>query len=256
MTENDRKTIRLGILVAAKNTVVEPEMNKMTPEGVTIHFGRLFMSKSAPTKVPEEEYTLLMRNMFDELADDVPRETKKLSVIRPKLKVIAYACNSCTFYRGIDFERELVRRMEAASDGIPGITEAGAEIEALKELGLKKLCMISPYPEYQQKLAIDFLTKNGFELVSVDTLATPSIEHDWQPPAVVRDQAITACKGLDCDGVYSCCSAVRTIEIIEEVERELGKPMISGNQATMWLMLKKAGFKKPVDGFGTLLRQL
>ena len=189
------------------------------------------------------------------LAQDTARAARAFAVIEPKLKVIASACNSGSFYKGIKFENELVQSMEAAS-GSPGISTSGAAIQALKELGLNKICMISPYTDYQHELGVKFLVANGFEVVASKGVGSPLLDHGELLPEVARDLAIATCRGVNCDGVYSCCTNFRTIEILEEVEKELGKPMVSANQATMWLMLKMVGVKGPISGFGTLLRNL
>jgi maleate isomerase len=54
----------------------------------------------------------------------------------------------------------------------------------------------------------------------------------------------------DSDGVYIACTGFRSLEIIEDLERDLGKPVISANQATMWDALRLAG----VPGLGRLYR--
>lgn len=237
--------IRLGLLVPACNVTVEPEMYKMAPQGVTLHSERLFISRQIPAPLEG----------LEQLAQDVPRAAQMLAVIEPKLKVIAFGCNSGSFYKGIEFENDLVRSIEAAS-GVPSISPSGAAIQALKELGLNKLCMISPYTDWQHERGREFLVSNGFEVVASKGLGVPIMEHDELPPEAARDLAIATCRSVDCDGVYSCCTAFRTIEILEEVERELGKPMVSANQATMWLMLKRVGVKGPISGFGALLKHL
>lgn len=246
--------IRVGALPPVSNCVVEPEMYKMAPEDITIHFERLILPKYPSLSSPEQE-AVEIREFLDAMVEDAPRAARVLAMIQPKLRVIAYACTSGSFHRGIEFEKRLVQSMEDAS-GIPCITTSGAVIQALKELGLKKLCLISPYLEYQHGLVIDFLIANGFEIVASKGLGLAIIEHHQQPPEVARDLAITTCQGVDCDGIFSSCTAFRTIEILEGVERELGMPMVSANQATMWLMLKKAGVKERVSDFGSLLRHL
>jgi len=237
--------IRLGALVPGTNTTVEPEMYKMAPEGVTVHFERLFISRQISSPLEG----------LEQLTQDAPRAARAFAVIEPKLKVIAFACNSASFHKGAEFENELVQSIEAAA-GVPSISTSGAAIQALKELGLNKLCMISPYTDYQHERGREFLVANGFEVVASKGLGVPILEHPELLPETARELAIATCRGVNCDGVYSCCTAFRTIEILEEVERELGKPMVSANQATMWLMLKKAGVKGPISGFGTLLRNL
>jgi maleate cis-trans isomerase len=46
-----------------------------------------------------------------------------------------------------------------------------------------------------------------------------------------------------------------TAGMLERLERELGKPVISSNQACLWRALRLAGVGEPVTGFGRLLRE-
>jgi maleate isomerase len=58
----------------------------------------------------------------------------------------------------------------------------------------------------------------------------------------------------DSDGVYIACTGFRSLEIIEDLERDLGKPVISANQATMWDALRLAGVQVHEAGLGRLYR--
>jgi maleate cis-trans isomerase len=46
-----------------------------------------------------------------------------------------------------------------------------------------------------------------------------------------------------------------TVGVLERLERELGKPVVSSNQACLWRALRLAGVGEPVTGFGRLLRE-
>ena len=124
--------IRIGTLVPELNTTVEPEMYKIAPEGVTIHFSRITF-KSPPPAPPEEQLPGIEASL-DDMGRNAPKAAQQLAVINPKLKVMGFSCNSASFYKGIEYEDELVRNIEAAS-GIPTVSASGAMIEAFKELG-------------------------------------------------------------------------------------------------------------------------
>jgi maleate cis-trans isomerase len=46
------------------------------------------------------------------------------------------------------------------------------------------------------------------------------------------------------------------VGIAKQFERGFGKPMVTANQASLLLILKKAQHGKPMPGFGALLRRL
>jgi maleate cis-trans isomerase len=43
---------------------------------------------------------------------------------------------------------------------------------------------------------------------------------------------------------------------IEQLERELGKPVVSTTQASVWDALRMVGYRGEVPGYGRLLRSL
>jgi len=57
----------------------------------------------------------------------------------------------------------------------------------------------------------------------------------------------------EADAVFISCTSVRTFEIIAPLERDLGKPVISSNQATIWHALRKTGIRDTIEGYGRLL---
>ena len=241
--------VRLGALVPSVNFTMEPDMYKMAPEGVTVHFERLvgFLT----SKHPFSDLEAVARRI-EERGQYAVEAAQVLSIIEPK--VIAFGCTSGTFYLGVDYDKGLIKRMEAAT-GIKAITTSTAAVEALKELGLKKICLITPYPDAVTAKAKEFLEANGFEVPIADHLDVSAVDLREQPPEVAYELATSAFQ-KGCDGIFCSCTNFRAIEIIERVEAELGVPMVTANQGTMWLMLREAGVRKPIVGFGELMRHL
>lgn len=56
----------------------------------------------------------------------------------------------------------------------------------------------------------------------------------------------------DADAVFISCTGMRTIPIIETLEADLKKPVISAVQASMWYALKVLGINDLVPGTGSL----
>jgi maleate cis-trans isomerase len=61
--------------------------------------------------------------------------------------------------------------------------------------------------------------------------------------------------GRENEAIFLSCTNFRTIEIIEKLEQETGKLVISSNQTTMWYALRKLGIKDSIKGFGLLLEK-
>ncbi len=57
------------------------------------------------------------------------------------------------------------------------------------------------------------------------------------------------------DAVLISGTGLPTAGVLDTLERELGKPVLSSNQAFLWRALRVAGVRTPVRGFGRLLRE-
>ena len=60
------------------------------------------------------------------------------------------------------------------------------------------------------------------------------------PPQRVYEFAVSKINRHDCDGIFLSCMALPTLGIIHLLEKDLGKPVISSSQATLWKLLKMA----------------
>ena len=60
----------------------------------------------------------------------------------------------------------------------------------------------------------------------------------------------------DSDGLFVSCTDFRAVEIVEKLEHDLGKPVVTANQATMWDVLRKLNIREPRAGFGKLMTLL
>jgi maleate isomerase len=72
-------------------------------------------------------------------------------------------------------------------------------------------------------------------------------------PASIRRAAIDTCDA-DADALFISCTALRAVEVLDEIEAVLEKPVISSIQAEFWQSIRLAGYEEPIDGFGSLMR--
>lgn len=61
------------------------------------------------------------------------------------------------------------------------------------------------------------------------------------------------CPG-EADGVLIAGTGFRCVALIEALEQDLKRPVISANQASLWHCLRSSGVRTAVDGYGSLLR--
>ena len=230
--------VRIGIIVVSVNTVLEPELSRVVPDGVELHFTRARMRSGDPEELARMEA-------------EGPDAAERLA--DAGVDVIAFACTAASVYRGPGQDKEIVSRIEART-GIPAVATSGAVLKAFEALGMRKIGLGTPYTDSVNQMEERFFRGSGVEVLRMKGLGCTGGEMARIPPEEVRRTALDVNSG-DCDGIFLSCTNWRTLELIETLEAELGKPVTSSNQATLWAALRKAGVKDPLPGFGSLLRR-
>jgi maleate isomerase len=235
---------RIGLLVPSTNTTAEIELHKASPEGVTIHTARFILKD-----VQDEKER--MTSLLQEDKDDVIRASKEVACTKPK--VIAYACTAGSFVKGIAYDQELIDGIEAAT-GTTAITTAMAVIRSLKAMNIKRVAVATPYIKELNEKEKLFLEESlpGLKVIKIQG---PEIVSSFEKGNLEPKTAYIAAREVDsgdAESILISCGAWRTFEIIEALERDIGKPVITSNQATLWAALKVLGISG-LGGYGQLL---
>lgn len=227
---------RIGLIVPSSNTNVEPDCLLLAPPGVTFHSVR-----SGGYDVDAIPDSGEMRRFASQSID---LHVKLLTDAR--VDVVAYACTSATLSGGPDFDQQFCREL-AEKAGCPAVTAAGAVIEAIRSLGASRIAFTSPYVPALSSDSIKFIQACGIEVVSEAVFETEltSLGQNALTPRDAYDMALRAdCP--DADAVVISCTDYRALEAVTAIERTLGKPVITSNQALMFSCLSRLGL--PTDG--------
>lgn len=234
---------RIGIILPSLNVTTEPEYYRMLPEGVTLHTTRIFIEQET-----EES--------FAQLAGYVTDTVSLLSHAR--VDALAFACTSGSLYGGVGYDQKIIDLMRN-SINLPCTTTSTAVLEAMRALGMQKICVVTPYSSWINPKEQHFLEANGFCVTNIKSIREEvsdifhGIENDTGPRLSFLVNAITPQRVYkftvdkvytnDCDGVFLSCMGLPTLGIIKTLEEDIGKPVISSNQVTLWKLLKMAGVK-------------
>jgi maleate isomerase len=231
--------LRIGMLLPAVNTEAEPQMDAMLPAGVTLHTTRLRMVESA---APAELLTMTER------VEDGAKLLADAGVDR-----ILFHCTAVTtFAPGL--ADSICERITKAT-GLPALATGDAVVAALNRLGAKKIVMVTPYLAEVNRNEVAFLGRHGISvlreygsgLIYAKDFRTIEPQAWYRKAMEMRDDAA--------DAYFLSCAQVRVGEIIAALERDLGRPVVTSNQAALWHALRESGVKDRVTGFGTLLQQ-
>ncbi len=231
---------RIGLLVPSSNTTVEPEFYRALPPGVTLHVARLFLTQIAPDAILG-------------IVQDLEAQSRGLATA--DVDVIVLGATAPSFLKGLGYDRELIARIEAAT-GKRATTTSTALIEALRHLGVSRVVLGAAYDDRVNAIAQAFLEANGIEVLAaqglgmVDNLAVGRLGSDSAYELARRIDR------PDAEAIVLACTNWKTMDAIDRLERELGKPVISTTQASLWAALRMIGRIEGVAGYGVLLRDL
>lgn len=154
--------------------------------------------------------------------------------------VMAYACTSGSFIGGLAGEAALVAAMRDA--GAPAaVTTSGALLEALVHLGVHRIATATPYVAELTVGLTTFLAEAGVEVVAAAGLGLTS--NIWTVSDDVTAELARDTDTVAAQAVFISCTNLSTYDVIAELECELGKPVLTANQVTMWSALRALGRK-------------
>jgi len=229
---------RLGMLLPSVNRAAEPEVTAMLPDGVSLHTTRLKFTGSS---------------QHDLLAVTEKVEEGSALLSDAGVDLIVFHCTSVSTF-DVNMEASLKMRIEKATCK-PATATSEALVSAFRTLGARKIVLITPYIKAINEREIAFLAHHqinvvrdaGMEIFEGSKMGLPEPE-EWYRFALAN-------RHENADAYLLSCTAIRTAPIIAALESDLGKPVVTSNQAMVWHCLHKMGIRDPVPGYGTLLSQ-
>lgn len=230
---------RIGLILPADNVLMEPELNSLKLPGVSFHGLRLTATEPAAMRSQAVEQAIAIRELG--------------------LDAAVYACAETSFNGGASVRESLAETIQREC-GAPIVTATNALLAALEHVGSERLALATPYSAESGAILEETLAERGYDVTS-------SVHRDFslesEDPRVwylTNRQPATLAYGIaksvdtpEADTVVIVSTNFATLQIIKQLEADLGKRVITTNQSILWWCLRALRIHEPDLGIGNLL---
>ena len=229
--------MRIGVLTPHADVGPESELQAMAPQGVAIHATRVPFGAMAAGGVMDPTIPLSPVRAFAE-PPHVDAAAELLAAA--PLKAIAYGFTSSAYVIGAEGEAEMIARLERRTRGIPVVAACSAAVEGLRVLAARRIALVDPpwFDTELNGLGRRYYESAGFEMVYSAPCGLPSEQAKITP--VDLHAWVTEHMPSDTDAIVLGGNGFRAVGAINALEEDLGRPVITANQALLWAALRAA----------------
>jgi len=228
---------RIGLLIPANNSVIEPEFWSVMPDGIAAYATRLLVKGD------------LTPDVIHRMEAQVQQEVETIAATG--VDVIAYCDMVTTFIMEPGWNEAATAKI-SDSVGIETISAWTSLHHALAALHIRKFALGTPYPAAIHALARPFFETKGFTLTGDATLDIAAMR---EVPTVNRSRLKSMIAALDRTGaeaVVLLATDLPTFKLIAQIEQETGLPVVTSNQALLWRAVRALGHADRIPSLGKL----
>jgi maleate isomerase len=230
---------RIGFIIPSSNRMVEPQMARFAPQGVQPHFIRIGMTNRHKRPLPELMPTILAA--VELLMDS-------------KCDIVVFQCTGTSMSGGVDMDKHVVSEI-AKTAKRPAISTATSVNAALAALDAKRLVFISETKQKGHDEKLKYMREAGYDILADRAAALEGTDaYCATPPRFWYDTAL-ALKDDRAQAYFISCANIHSVDVIEDLEKALNRPVVTSNQAALWCALRTIGLLDIVPGLGSLFRR-
>jgi maleate isomerase len=249
---------RIGIFIVSSEAVPEAEWWAMMPAGVSVHAARV----TAPT--PWARWASNRKAV--ELEADLERGAKQFAAMRLSAVVIAHSSSSIA--GGAGWDDAVIKRLSEVVAHNTTVTTNGRDCQAaLRALKVERPFLVFPawFDDATLPKGVAYFAEHGFHppghiRIDPGRKWRDIPPRDLYPQGMAFEQDVEhLCRQVraqcpaEADGVLMVGTGLRCVGIVETLEEDLRRPVISANQASLWHCLRLCGVNARVQGYGKLL---
>jgi len=230
---------RIGLLALSTDLTIERDFQSIC-HSLPIN---LFVNRIHNENPLTKENLLKMYDQLESITEKIlPGE---------KINTVAYGCTSGTIAIGEDKVKE---KIQLAKPGCHVTTPITSAIKAFNKMNVKKISVFTPYPESVNKTISEYLIKKNINVTSFSTFNLDLDVDFARVDPKYLSEILTKLNINDADALFVSCTALPALEILDEVEKKINKPVFSSNQTLIWDTIRSVGYKSSVEGYGKLLK--
>mmetsp|Transcript_131197 Transcript_131197/g.261840 ORF Transcript_131197/g.261840 Transcript_131197/m.261840 type:complete len:575 (-) Transcript_131197:20-1744(-) len=243
---------KFGLIIPSTNTTVEYDYWRMILTegkipGVGFHSAGILIS--APKLASDQD----MLDFLTQFRREIFRTIDSVMTAEPEYIIMGMSLE--TFFGGWEGNKEFKKEISDRC-GLSCATGAEACKYALEKFNAQSIAVITPYQEIGDKNVVKFFAEIGVTVKRIHGLKCGSATDIAHVPEVWCEQVIREkLDGPDIEAIVQCGTNLSMISVSEKLEKELGKPVIAINAATLWFALRENGFTEPIPNCTRLLRE-
>ena len=228
---------RIGLIALGSDFRIEKDFNNVIyGKDIDLYVNRIHC------------YNPLTNETLAKMADDI---TEVTSDILPDQKIdcVAYGCTSGTVAAGYEVIKTKINAVKPEAKVTTPITSA---IKALKKLNIKKISVFTPYTKTINDTVLNYFKDQN---ITVSSLTYFDIASDLDIGKVEEEHLFDVLSKIDLsesEALFVSCTALPVLSIIDKLEKELNKVVLSSNQTLIWDALNLVGNKNIVKGYGKI----
>jgi maleate isomerase len=250
---------RIGLFIVGNEAVPEAEWWAMVPPGVSLHAARV--TARAPWARWRDDRSGV------ECEEDLLRGARQFAAMRLSAVTVGHSSSSILGGRGWD--AATVAGLARELGPTPFVTTNGLDTQAaLRASQVKRPFLVLPpwFNDDTVAAGLRYYSDTGFTTAG-HLRYDPGRKWRDLPPGELVGQGmgleqeveplyaqIRAACPADADGVLIAGTGFRCVAILDALEQDLERPVISANQASLWHCLRSIGVRTPVSGYGSLMR--
>jgi maleate cis-trans isomerase len=231
---------KIGLVVPANNSVIEPEFWSVLPDGVAAYATRVMARGD------------LTADAVRRMETQVDRAVEELAATG--VDVIAYADMVTTFIMEKGWNEARVAQISAQT-GVRCVSAWTALRDALAALGVRRFALGTPYPAAIHAAARPFFEAQGLQVVADATLDILAMRDVPKVDAAMLERFVATLPKSGAGAVVLLATDLPTFEVIEKLEQAHGCAVLTSNQTLLWASLRAAGLKDRIPKLGKLMER-